>query len=92
MGNRGSRCGDDSGGNIQELFGGHREHRVQRGGQLSASIGEVVTVTVGHFPNQAVITQEAEMASDAGGKLFVGSTGAPCGGTELLAQNSIGDA
>ena len=38
---------DDSGGHVEQLFGGRREHRIQCRGQLPASIRHLVPMTVG---------------------------------------------
>jgi len=38
------------------------------------------------------IAQEPQMTADACGELFVSSSGAPGGGSKLLAQSGIGNA
>ena len=38
---------DDSGGHVQQLFGGRSEHRVQCGAQLPAFVRQLVAMTVG---------------------------------------------
>ena len=65
---------------------------MQGGGQLPAFVGEMASMTVGYFANEAVISQEPQMTADAGRELFIGSSGAPVGGSKLLAQSSIGNA
>ena len=61
MGSGPFRRRDDSGGHVRELFGGRRQHRVQRSGQLPAFVGQMVSVRVGELADQAVVTQEAKM-------------------------------
>ena len=57
---------------------------MERGGQLPAVVGEMVAAAVGKFTDETVITQEAQMAGNAGRELLVGSPGAPCRGREFL--------
>ena len=47
----------DSGGHVEELFGGGAEHRVQRAGQLATFVGEVVAVPFWELADQAMIAQ-----------------------------------
>ena len=68
---------EDSGSHLQKLLRRGGQYGGESGGQLSAFVGEVVTMPVGDLADQAVIAQESEMAGNASGKLLVGSAGAP---------------
>ena len=46
------------------------KHRDKHGGELSALVGQVITVAVGDFPDKAIMAQEAKVATDAG-ELFL---------------------
>ena len=65
---------------------------MQRGGQLVALVGQMVSVAMGHLADQAVIAQEAQMPTDASRELMLGSSAGPGGPRELLAQTGIADA
>ena len=58
---------------------------------MPAFIGEMISVTVRNLADEPVITQEAQVTADAGGKLFVCSPGTQRSGRKLLTQDSIGN-
>ena len=65
---------------------------MQGTGQLPPVVGQMVSVTVGQLPDQAMVAEETQMPAHASRELPVSSSGAPRGGAEFLPQSGIGDA